>query len=41
LGYMYAMRREIFSPETLLEKALECAAYFSASCAGPFVVENI
>jgi len=39
LGYMYAMEKTCLSPERLITKALECAAWFSASCAGPFVVE--
>jgi len=41
LGYMYAMGETAYLPEELITKALECAAWFSASCAGPFVVEKL
>jgi ATP-dependent protease HslVU (ClpYQ) peptidase subunit len=41
LGYIYAMHKTAFLPRELIEKALECAAYFSASCAGPWVVDHI
>jgi len=41
LGYMYAMGKGSLLPEELITKALECAAWFSASCAGPYVVEKL
>jgi len=36
LGYMYAAGYQ--DPIPAIEGALECAAWFSASCAGPFIV---
>ena len=39
LGYMYAAGYQ--DPIQAIEGALECAAWFSASCAGPYVVEKL
>ena len=38
LGYMYAMQATSLTPERLIEKALECAAHFSAAVSEPFEV---
>jgi ATP-dependent protease HslVU (ClpYQ) peptidase subunit len=42
LGYMYAIEDHIglIGVEQAMENALACAAYFSASVAGPWVVEQ-